>query len=689
MNRIILLFLSALIALSAYTQQRTTLVNKGVLYVGTSSASSDKPALYIDGDYKAIDNSQLHQNGKTVLTGNFYNNVSSGHTFAENSSGSFEFKGDKVQRIFNVNNPKENYIAFPNLIINNQTVVLDESVDSAAVVLPSNVGINTKNVILERGRLILDTDVVGTNETKFAHLLIDGETILPSDNRSRPKNARGIIQIKMAIGDNYNYDNGYGSLIAFTPPFKRIYSDYFFYNFLTRPTSKGLFGDNGQLITSPKVALDAGKGYIVGRGIVPANHKLYNELWDEQWKDAKYSDRATNMLSFGRDFAPENFTKYVTAADAFTGEVLVNEDVDIVLTPGWNYLGNPYTVPLDMSTFLDKTSSKADDWKVSRGDNTTYDVENKFYILSQGKGKYNEDDVYSPFNYTITYLLAQKVGGTVEIDGNQASGLIAPMQVFAINKIGTGGNVTMRIPKAKRTHGNAVFTRTSVNLVDNELLIETKDTKSGSFDRMCVVFRNDASLKATDEYDAGKIINGSGRINQIYTRSEDNKNLVTSVVPFTTQKLTLYFKPADEKQDIELNAYRLQSLTGMSSVKLEDTKTGKVTDLLVNPTYKFTSAPTDKVDRFVLRFNSTVGINDGQQIADIEAYYAEGTVHIQHLQDIDINSSITLYDVSGVQLLQEKVSNTPSEEFNVSLSKGTYILKVSGKRNEVRKLLVK
>lgn len=681
-----LFYVGFLLPVIGYAQNSNVqLLNRGKLYVGASS--SNKAALFIKGDLKAEQDATFNQAGRTVLTGDFYNNVSTGEVMKPDQNGSFEFRGDKVQHIWGTADKQTSFINFPDLIINNQALVNNEQTDMAAVIIDPDMGLSTKDLYMERGRLILDSDIIDTKKSNIAHLLVDGEVHYPADNEDRSKHEKAIIQVNLDLGDIYKE----GRLIGFTPPFKKIYSDYFFYNFITCPTNKGLFGDNGKLITNPKTHLQGGKGYIVGLNIIPEGDPYYTEEWDSNWAGAKFEDRFTEKLSFARDFAPQSFTQFIAQdgliVDAFRGEDIQVDDVTVKLEDGWNFIGNPYTTPIDMTSYLNGTDE--DEWGVSRGGyGSSADVEDKYYIISQGKGTYNPKDIYSPFKFNVTYLVGQKIGGTIVQEGSN-NPYIAPMQLFAIRKNTSSTKESITIPKSIRTHGESGFLlRSQPQDVYNELLIETEDTKTGGYDRLCLVFRGDDELKEMSGYNAAKFFNTSGGVNQIYTTTSDNKKMTTNVISSLTEKINMYFQPAKEEQEIVLSAYRIASLMDINTVLLEDKQTGTKVNLTKEPKYSFLSSPDDKHDRFVLHFSSATNISD-QIGSEVDVYYSQGTINIENLEDRDLNSIVSLYDVSGVLILQENINEVPVTKLPVYLNKGTYIVKLAGKRNLVEKIFIK
>ncbi|MDR1881079.1 MAG: hypothetical protein LBQ78_09105, partial [Tannerellaceae bacterium] len=416
----------------------------------------------------------------------------------------------------------------------------------------------------------------------------------------------------------------------------------------------------------------AGTGYVLGQGLVPHGDSYYTDQLNSAYGGAQYADVAKEKFSFARDFSPISFSQFVNAADRYTGEVLNIANVTVNnIGDGFNYIGNPFTVPLDVSDFVNQGTGLAD-WGF-----TSSEVAPSFYVLSNGTGKRasNKRD----FTFNVSYMVGQATGGTITGDT-----LIAPMQMFAIRRV-SGSKTSMTIPKSKRTRANTTFLRSGANMVTDELLIETKDTRTEGFDRLCVVFRNDASLKADDTHDAKKLFNRTGGVNQIYTRSEDKTDLTTNVIPPSTKSLAMYFEPSDEQQEVQLTASRINSLVSVNGVVLEDKKTGAKTDLLRTPSYTFVSTPYDKTDRFVLHFTSSpVGIDDIPTSSAVYAYYDAGSIYIQGLQDEDNGRAVFVYDVQGQLIHRQEIAGTTPCRIDKSLNKGIYILKIAGREHVIK-----
>jgi hypothetical protein len=465
-------------------------------------------------------------------------------------------------------------------------------------------------------------------------------------------------------------------VVGITSPFKNLYADYFFYQFLTRPTARSLFGANGRMVSDPRARLDAGNGYLLGIDLT-TNATYFSSLLDPRFTGAPYGSRTTSKFLLGRTAAVWAFDMFATSGTApgySRGEELLVNNVSVNLEKGLNYVGNPFMAPLDMSDFI--SGSGTGDWGVTRGSATGDVLYNSFYVMTHGTGTYTAPN----FQLTMTYQVRQSVGSTYP------TSLLAPMQMFIVSK--RNANVaTLTIPANKRTHNTQNFLRSAEAPEIDELLIETVDGQTGGFDRLCVVFRSAASLKSDDPYDAEKIFNRTGGVNQIYTRSSDNKDLITTVIPTTTESLTLYFEPSAVPQDVTLNASRLNTLQSVGQVLLEDSKTKVVTDLRQTPVYRFSSSPMDKADRFVLRFSGQASSFDVLTEA-FNASYNAGALYVTGLQASDKGQTVSIFNLQGLLLGQVEITDPAAVVIPKYLQKGIYIAKLSGTHAAVVKFSV-
>jgi hypothetical protein len=661
-----LLILSGLFVCSGACLNAQALYNEGKLHVGGASSTT---SLYLKGNLRMTKDGYIAHEGKTVLTGDFINDVTANTVFSTRN-GTFEFRGENAQQIRGTANKAANYITFPNtVIINNKSA----NYQSTTVTIDPSMGITVNNLTFQRGRLVVDSRSYEQNNqrlTDIAHLYAEGNITYKHGQGTLEE--EGIVQVNLSLGDNWEN----GRMVGFSSPFKKIYADYFFFNFLAQPDTTGLYArTNDFWIKDPKTSLPAGRGYFLGQGLVPWDDNYYLETLNPSYASANRSDAVKDSFVFARRFAPASLTSFVTNAygnEPLSGEELNTGNVTVELKPGFNFLGNPFLTPLDLKELFGTPQTNV--W----GDAVT-GIAKTVYKLESGHATYLPN---REFEFGTTYLNAQAVGATT-------SDTIAPMQMFVVNKT-TTGSANFIIPASKRVQASFPFLRSESNPIVDELLIETQDEQTGDFDRLCIVFREGASLIANDQYDAVKLFNRTGGVNQIYTRSSDNKNLITNVIPSNTQNIVMYFEPSRQLQGVTLRADRLQSIAAVPHVVLEDRQTGKITNLKQTPTYYFQSSSSDRTDRFVLHFkDGPTTAADQIYLGVFRANYESGGIGVYGLKDSWIGHDALVYDMLGQLLYRSVVTQTPFMRIERSLPKGIYIIRIAGENTVAAKFLVK
>ena len=255
MKKIYLALILLYVILQVQAQNGVVWHNQGASFVTGNGLG----VLYIKGDMKFsnIQNSPSQpalmsiSNGRVKLLGNLINDVDQGiqggNLFVPLSGGIFEFGGTTPQLITtsgtnNTNIPSKltNFINFPTLVINN----------NKHVTVNARLAVQTKNIELEKGWLILDSQkaepnidgdvtVDPNNESVLAHLLVDGVVNYNMGlwTPSQDINDRGFIQVNLKLQNEG--DQLEPSIVGLGSPFQHIYLDYFMFNTIIRPMPSG------------------------------------------------------------------------------------------------------------------------------------------------------------------------------------------------------------------------------------------------------------------------------------------------------------------------------------------------------------------------------------------------------------------------------------------------------------------
>ena len=431
--------------------------------------------------------------------------------------------------------------------------------------------------------------------------------------------------------------------------------------------------------------------------------------------------------------------------DAYTAEVLNSGDVSRTLVKGFNYLSNPFTCPLDVSQLVyTYNGGAAGSWGVIPGFTPSGtvtpvgEIANRVWVMdpsSRASGTYNiwwGGTRDNPGNKWVVaqykYRLISHIGATNVTDYDDGSGvmpneltnpkaLIAPMQMFVIYA-NTSKNII--IPANQRKiDDDALFLRSekSTKYEPEDFLFQVEDIDGGTTDRAAVVLRTFSEINKTGYQDIKKLTtdvssNEDGKTktvmsegttpetsgaSSLYTQDSDGNALEARFLSLdlnsSTTSTTLYLKPSLTEHQIMIRSFRNYTKDRISEIWLDDSKTGKKTKLSEGATYTTTSSPTDNTDRFTLRFIYPAGGIGDEGIVNpddtnITAHYANNTLTVSGFNDSDYGSLVSVYDIQGRLLKQQKVDGT-TVKFNDGFAVGAYIVKVTGNRSYATKFLAR
>lgn len=358
--------------------------------------------------------------------------------------------------------------------------------------------------------------------------------------------------------------------------------------------------------------------------------------------------------------------------------------------------------------------------------NTDYNMlRAKYWLINNASVKYKSSDGLMHFKATYDYI-SRSAGSTGAVFKTQANTndptnpdvstsiapeeyLIAPMQMFGLQ---ANNEFSITLSTKLRTFGMTRFqksTSADANLLKDYLIVEVVSPVEGTSDRTAVAMRESASLDyQNDSYDTRKGISAAMETYKdkdseevksrtypepstsiIYTKSKDGESLLGNGVPLRTKEVPLYVTPPATQQTMTLNFYNLENMVSVPNVWLIDRYENMTVKLTDGYSYNFTSGPSDLNDtenRFILRFwGEDSSVIEGTD--EISVYYNTSVLHISGLNQDDINSDVQIYDLQGRLIAKTKVNNAPSMEYLRPLSLGTYIVKITGKRNYTTKFV--
>lgn len=453
----------------------------------------------------------------------------------------------------------------------------------------------------------------------------------------------------------------------------------------------------------------------------------------EKDKEGVLRDRSRYDLMEDEKFNTESVVVKLTAGLNFLGNPFM---APISLNPllGFDAEGNETYTDSQMSAGvgMDLFTPAGAANNVMISSKTITDVRAKYWLINEASIKY--DDQSDLYLYKAKYDYISRNGATLAIEvgqnnedpsgsgsGATLNGIkpleyrIAPMQMFCLQ---ASRPVNIKLDMSLCAFGETHYLKsaeaatTGSSIMRDWFVIEARNKKENAADRTSVVFRDDAKPQYTnDSYDTRKGLskeieefipeyNGKktktkymGSTGIVYTKSSDGENLLGNAVPGTTKELALFFIPPSTTQEITLRFYGLENVESVSNVWLIDRYlNNKTTKLSPGDEYTFVSDAADAnnaVDnnRFILRFYDSDNDIIKEDENPITCYYNTSVLYLSGLNEDDIDSNVQIYDLQGRLIGKTKINNAPSMEYLKPLSLGTYIVKITGKRNYTTKFV--
>jgi hypothetical protein len=317
-----------------------------------------------------------------------------------------------------------------------------------------------------------------------------------------------------------------------------------------------------------------------------------------------------------------------------------NWNADSAKYDGYNFIGNPYTSAIDLS-------SSGVTWS---------DVEQKAWFYNPNTG-----------NYTV-YI--KPSGGTRTLS------FAAPQQGFFVHHSTTDTIMgTLAFNNTVRTINSEAFLKNTTDNLPDYLLLTAAQQETENQDLAAVYFRGDATQGYDPPYDAEKMW-GDATSPQLYTTIPDYK-LTVNALKWTTpdQVVPLAFL-CGISGVYTITASSLESFRQGVTIILEDKKEGIFQSLMQNPVYTFNYQTSDDPNRFLIHFNNPfLGVSE-QGPDQVQVYSWEDIVYVKHFTSGNIHGTITLYNLTGVKVFEAPLQNVMLNKFQPSLLEGYYVARV-------------
>ncbi len=384
--------------------------------------------------------------------------------------------------------------------------------------------------------------------------------------------------------------------------------------------TNGTVTNNGTINIERTIADD--KWHLISAPISNATANTFNgqylQNYNGTWNDITEPTTALNVAQgYSLWSVPSGKGGGSSTLFTFTGDINTGSQ-SIAITDandGWNLLGNPYPSSIDWAGL---------------------------------------DDTYGAVYYwnSTSYVTWNNGVGT----GSQ---YIPVMQGFWIKTASAG---TFSLGNINRVHHQSTPYYKNRELPQN--YIDLQVTGNGYSDNSIVILNEQATDNFDFYYDAYKLLSPMDSVPQIYSISGGDI-------------LSLDNRPQSEVIQLGFMcgvsgnySINLNKLTDISSVILEDTKTGTMHDMQ-DGNYNFEYSITDNETRFRLHMQVTGTIELQEDLFSV--YASDKTIYVKSDQNID-NGTISVCDIVGRVISKQEIINSNSVSIPVNVNTGIYIV---------------
>lgn len=217
-----------------------------------------------------------------------------------------------------------------------------------------------------------------------------------------------------------------------------------------------------------------------------------------------------------------------------------------------------------------------------------------------------------------------------------------------------------------------------------------------TYDKQRDIIKNVSMIKAELDKQAGEIIptdrnNALLRsaeaslkaANTVYTTSLDGTPLLSNNVDYaSTKEIPLHYVAGEEEEKVTFSFMGIEGFDKLENCWLVDRYNDIRLKLTEGAQYSFLSkASTDEANRFLLVFDEDQKPEKPTNVSPITMYYSGSTLYITGLNNDDMGSIVQIFDLQGRLMGTTKVTSAPIMEYFKPVGLGTFVVKLTGKRN--------
>ncbi len=291
----------------------------------------------------------------------------------------------------------------------------------------------------------------------------------------------------------------------------------------------------------------------------------------------------------------------------------------------------------------------------------------------------------------LTGWTTNDVGGVCQVwyDAGQdyvalSEGEIIPaMNGFMIEALATGASLT--IPTSARIHDDTYTPWYKNTLTANavKLTASAQDRKTAK--QSTILLNTNSTIDFDTEFD-GHYLGGFGP--KFYSLAGNDQLSVNSLPELNSNVAVPFAFARNSASDFTIEMDTKNMIPDLT-VYLTDNKTGTKTNLTQNPVYSFSSAEGDDINRFVLNFVSSTGINPETANNAVEVYASNNKLYIN--QSTMQSGKVNLFSLSGQIIGTYKLDASNSQSISLpTLAPGVYLVNIqTNSGTYTRKVMIK
>jgi len=232
---------------------------------------------------------------------------------------------------------------------------------------------------------------------------------------------------------------------------------------------------------------------------------------------------------------------------------------------------------------------------------------------------------------------------------------------------------SVTIKNAARVHSTQAFYK-SVELNENRLVLSA--SMNNYYDETVVAF--DAA--ATEGFDLpidGMKLSGLADAPQLSTLAGGHNLSINTLPPLQNEVIVPIKFETEYSGPVTFNASGMESFVNNASIYLEDKTLRKMVNLRLEPVYNFSYQSGDATDRFNLRFNGTIGIQETSATVDGRAFVSDGRIYLDIPSMQGQIAEITVYNTLGQVIRSKNLMISSIVNLEASMSSGVYIVQAS------------